>query len=163
MKKILAIAVALLVIGVAVAQVRSPYKNIGAAMPSLRIIDRSMKAYTNDDINKAKNSFLVLFNPTCHHCMDMAKLMGTHKQDFANHTIFFVAAADMMPYLDYFFEQTGAAAFDNLVIGIDSADIITNLYQYGSLPQINIYDSTQTLVRMFAGETPLDSLLKYTH
>lgn len=164
MKKILAIAAAVLTIGIAGAQqVRSPYKTVGAALPSLRIVDRSMQPHTEAEINKKNHSFVVMFNPTCHHCIDVAKMFGTHKKDFRKNTIFFVAAADMMPYMDHFYKETGAAEFDNITIGVDSSSIITNLYKYGNLPQINIYDKNKKLVRIFSGETPLDSLLQYAN
>jgi len=162
MKKILTASFLSILIATAVfAQTKSPYKTIGAELPPLHIVDRNTKEYTEKDINPSGHFFLVLFNPTCSHCMDMAKLFGTHEEAFKNNTVIFVAARDMMPYFDHFYEGSGAGNYKNITIGVDSSDIVNNLYRYGNLPQVNIYDKNKKLVRIFSGETPLDSLVRY--
>jgi len=164
MKKILtAFFLTALAITAVFAQTKSPYKSLGASLPPLRIVDREMKAYTEADIKPAGHFFLVLFNPTCGHCMDMAKLFGTHDKEFKNNTIMFVAAPDMMEYFDHFYEGSGAGNYKDITIGVDSSDLVKNLFKYGTLPQINIYNSDRKLVRIFSGETSLDSLLRYAH
>lgn len=164
MKKILTASfLTMLMITAGTAQTSSPYKSVGAALPPMRIIDRNMKAHTPEEIKGTTHFFLVLFNPTCGHCIDMARMFGTHEQEFRNNTVMFMAAKDMMPYFDHFYKESGADDYKNLTIGVDSADMVNNLYKYGNLPQINIYDKDRKLVRIFSGETPLDSLLRYAN
>lgn len=164
MKKILTASfLAVLVVTAVFAQTKSSYKSLGSALPPLRVVDREMKAHTEKDIKPANHFFLVLFNPTCSHCMDMAKLFGTHDKEFSNNTVMFVAAQDMMEYFDHFYEGSGANKYKDITIGVDSSGIVNNLFKYGTLPQINIYDNDKKLVRIFSGETSLDSLLHYAN
>lgn len=72
-----------------------------------------------------------------------------------------VAAAHMGPYLDYFINNTRISKQENIIVAIDSSQFIENTYQYKQLPQINIYGENRKLIKVFAGITPIDSLLPF--
>lgn len=63
-----------------------------------------------------------------------------------------------------FLEKSGLAkdpTFYN--VGIDSSNLIFNVYAYGMLPQFNYYNSRHKLVKTFSGIFPLDSLRTFLH
>jgi hypothetical protein len=72
-----------------------------------------------------------------------------------------MATPQTLPYFNNFFKQTSLNEFPEIIVGVDSADFITQVYTYSSLPQINIYDKHRKLIKVFHGDTPVDSLKHY--
>lgn len=143
-------------------EVKLSYREEGSILPPMRVIDTLKNEYTDKDFrDNGHHLFMFLFNPTCGHCIDMAKMMGDNSEYFKNNKVLFLAGSQMMPYLKSFYEATGLGKYPQIKVGIDSAKTVDNLYYYKSLPQINIYDKNSRLVKIFYGDTPLDSLKKY--
>lgn len=137
------------------------YQEIGGELPELKIVTGKYKTYTNKDF-KSKNHFiLVMFNPTCGHCIKMTKLISTNAGLFKDTKVAFMAPASMISYLNDFYTETQVFQHPEFVVGVDSAYAVDKLYTYGTLPQINIYDKNAKLVKTFKGDTPLDSLKHY--
>jgi len=138
------------------------YREEGSILPPMRVIDTLRREFKNDYFTNNQNHFfLFMFNPTCGHCIEMAIMMRNHVETFKNNKILFLAGPQMMPYLNSFYEATNIGKTPQIVVGIDSAKTIDKLYAYQSLPQINIYDKQQRLVKSFYGFTSLDSLKMY--
>jgi len=143
-------------------EVKLSYREEGSILPPFRVIDTLRKEYTQDDFkSKGNHFFLFMFNPTCGHCMEMAILMRDNIDYFKENKILFLSGPQMMPYLNSFYHATKINEAPQIVVGIDSAKTIDALYSYKTLPQINIYDKKDRLVKIFYGDTPLDSLKKY--
>lgn len=164
MKKI-CLAAALLLTGTVFAQQpEAPqplYRNVGSVLPPIRLVDTTLKVYTGDDFDSKNHLFLFMFNPTCGHCIEMAKLMGKNIKVFKKSTVVFMAGAAMMPYMSSFYKATDIGNYPQIKVGIDSAGVVDKLYGYQTLPQINIYDKHRKLVKIFSGDTPLEALKKY--
>lgn len=137
------------------------YKEAGAPMPPLRIYTRQGKYITAGDIKNDAPLMVVLFNPTCDHCEDQARLLKENIGLFKKSHLLFMAAPGMLPYIPYFVNNTRTEDVEKIEIGVDSADFIKNTFLYESLPQINIYDSERKLQKIFTGFTPLDSLKSF--
>jgi len=137
------------------------YREEGSVLPPLRVIDGKMNEYTEKSFRNDHHFFMFLFNPTCGHCIDMAKLMGAHADEFKKNHVLFLAGPAMMPYLGHFFQASGIDKHPEIKVGIDSASAVDRLYNYRMLPQVNIYDKDRKLVKIFYGDVPLDSLKKY--
>lgn len=167
MKKICLLALGLIVSGATLrAQTTDApkvieYREIGAPLPELRVIDTKNKEYTAESFKNNNHFFLFMFNPTCGHCIDMAKLVSTNLSVFSQNHILFLAGAQMMSYLDFFYKETELEKYPAIKVGVDSAKAVDKMYSYNTLPQINIYDKDRKLVKIFYGDTPLDSLKKY--
>jgi len=167
MKKIfLSACAALALISVVIAQdkkeeVKLSYREVGSILPPLRVIDTLRKEYTAADFKDKHNFFLVMFNPTCDHCVRMARLIDEHEAEFKKNKVLFLATAAMMPYLPGFHISTGITNKSPIKIGVDSASTVDRLYEYKTLPQINIYDKERRLIKIFHGDVPLDSLKRY--
>lgn len=137
------------------------YQEPGGTLPELKIVTGKYKTFTNEDFKSKHHFLLVMFNPTCEHCIKMTKLICANADLFKDTKVAFMAPASMMSYLNDFYTETQIFKHPDFVVGVDSAYAVDKLYTYGTLPQINIYDKHAKLVKTFKGDTPLDSLKHY--
>jgi thiol-disulfide isomerase/thioredoxin len=161
------------------------YKLIGAPMPRLRYIlchDTATKKsadgnavhsdagnatvqkpiLTNEDLDNGANLFVMMFNPTCSHCMDETILLEKNGELFKRSKIALLANPVMKAYVGDFVKNTHIDQYPSFMyLGIDSADFINKVFLYRPLPQINIYDKNRKLIKIFTGEVVIDSLSKY--
>lgn len=137
------------------------YKRIGAPMPVIRAIMEDKTVLTNNDLKGEGNVLLMLFNPTCEHCMDMTTLVQKNMFLFKKTKIMLLSGANMMPYLSYFKNTVHTEEFPSIKIAVDSAKTIDVLFNYITLPQINFYGPDHKLLKTFNGDVPIDSLKNY--
>lgn len=137
------------------------HTTVGAALPTIRFYRRDGVMITNEDLKAKAPTVIMLFNPTCEHCEEQARLLQTNLSTFSDVNLLLMAADRMGPYLVHFVNATGSDKFPSLQIGIDSSEYINKTFRYESLPQINVYNKQQKLVKIFSGITPIDSLQKY--
>ena len=138
------------------------YKELGSPLPELRVVNEK-KAITSKDLQNDANLFVVMFNPTCEHCQDIAMDLRKNMDTFKNNKFVWVCSAAMpMGHLDFFRSVTKIDKTP-MEMGLDSCKLIDRAFIYGGLPQINIYDKDRKLVHIFAGEIALDSLKMYAN
>lgn len=137
------------------------YQKPGGELVPLKIVTGKLETYTNKELETKHHFLLIMFNPTCRHCIKMTELICKHSELFRNTKVAFMAPATMMEYLADYEKETGVYKYPEFIVGVDSAYAVDKLYTYGTLPQINIYDQHQKLVKTFKGDTPLDSLKHY--
>ena len=143
-------------------QVSEPdFKSIGAPLPDFMFTDFESNIYTHESINKEKGLVLVLFNPTCDHCQDFAREVVKHKGELLPLAdIVFVGASEMKPYLEKFSEETGLNTVPQVKVGAERSDLIKQLFEYKSLPQINVYNKQHKMVwKKNGGSTAAEVLL----
>lgn len=143
------------------AQTNQNYKVIGAPMPDILVLQSSGKLLTNKDVANDANLLVMLFNPTCTHCEDMTVMLQKNIGLFKKSKILMVAASAMQPYMANFEKSFNIEQYPTMMVGVDSAKIIDKTFTYEGLPQINIYDKDRKLVKILAGEKPIDSLKRY--
>ncbi len=157
------------------------YKELGSPMPRLKVMlykdtakkngdaestrkkkKEEEKVYlTNDDVDNRANLFVMMFNPTCSHCEDMAALMRNNSSLFKKTNLVLMANPGMKQYLPDFVNRQHLNEYPVFNIGIDSSDFINKIYLFQMLPQINIYDHNRKLLKIYNGEVPIDSLKQY--
>jgi len=137
------------------------YKTIGAPMPPIYFAMNDGSKIRNKDLGKKKNTLIMLFNPTCEHCQyqtnEFEKNMGMLKDV----NFLLIAAPGMKEYFPTFESFTHVSKYPSLRMGLDSCGYIEHVFTYTALPQINIYDKDNKLMKVFAGEVALDSLKQY--
>lgn len=141
--------------------VKLSYREIGSIMPPLRVVDTGGNVYTEADFRNNNHFFMFLFNPTCGHCQQMAKLVNDHASLFQKNKVLFMAGPAVLDYMNSFYQVSSIGKHPEFKVGVDSAAAVDRLYNYQSLPQINIYDKHRRLVKIFYGDVPLDSLKQY--
>jgi hypothetical protein len=137
------------------------YKKIGSPLPPIRLVTGDGKVITQKEVANDANLFVMLFNPTCEHCQEETILLAKNIYLFKKTKALLMAAEGMKDYLEYFESATHVSEYPTLQMGLDSSKFIDKTFRYLDLPQINIYDKDRNLVRIFNGDTPLDSLKQY--
>jgi hypothetical protein len=137
------------------------YRIMGAPLPPLRIVYPQKVVYTNDSLKNDANLILMLFNPTCEHCEDMTIALEKNIGLFQKSHIMLVAAEGMAAYLEFFENGTRVKNFPKIKYGLDSSNIVNNLFNYEMLPQINVYNANRRLIKTFNGLEEIDSLKPY--
>lgn len=136
------------------------YKQLGSPMPPIRLVT-SKGVITQSDVANNANLLVMLFNPTCGHCQEETILLAKNIYLFKKTKALLMASENMQEYLSVFEAETHVSEYPTLQMGLDSAKFIDKTFRYMDLPQINIYDKDRKLVRIFNGDTPLDSLKQY--
>jgi len=142
-------------------QAGNEYKTIGAPLPDLRIITSKNQEITNNTVKNKANLIVMLFNPTCGHCEDETAMLEKNMYLFKETKLLMAAAPMMGPYLENFEHTYKPGDYPQILIGIDSNHLIDRTFLYQALPQINVYDKKRKLIKIFSGETPIDSLKQY--
>ncbi len=116
---------------------------------------------TNKEVQYDANLFVMFFNPNCGHCENMTMLLEQNMSLFKKTKVLLVAAPNQRPLVPNFLKDYNISQYPSLVVGLDSLNLIGKLFLYKSLPQINIYDKERKLLKVFSGDTPIDSLKPY--
>ena len=82
---------------------------------------------------------------------------------FKKNDVVFMAGPQMMSYLNSFYQATKIGNHPEIKVGVDSAFVIEKIYNYHTLPQLNIYNKQRKLIKTFQGDIPLDSLKAYAY
>jgi len=136
------------------------YKALGTDLPAIRLKTTDDKTINEADIKSSGNLFLMLFNPNCAHCEDETDSLEKHMDLFKKSKLVMVAGDKMKEYL-VDFERLHSVRRYPIIIGLDDAGIIDKTFQYTALPQINIYSPEHKLIKIFFGDTRIDSLKPY--
>lgn len=137
------------------------YQKMGGPLPELKIETNHSKTITNKDLKVKHHLLLIIFNPTCSHCIKMSKLICSHANLFKNTKVVFMAQQGMMSYFPDYEKKTGFDQHPEFILGVDKNFTIDKLANYKLLPMINIYNKEHQLVKTFNGDIPLDSLKQY--
>jgi hypothetical protein len=72
-----------------------------------------------------------------------------------------MAAPAMSTDMGFFENITKVSEYPSIKSGQDNSGFMDKTFNYGGLPQINIYDKNRKLLKIFNSDTPLDSLKPY--
>ncbi|HTN46858.1 MAG TPA: hypothetical protein VL098_10970 [Flavipsychrobacter sp.] len=137
------------------------YNEIGAPLPPLSIYRRDGKFLTNATLENDAHLIVMLFNPTCEHCENMAATFKKNIDLFKKTNLVLVATGGMFPYLDYFIDNTHIKDISKIQVGIDSSGLVNQTFLYKLLPQVNVYNKERKLEKVFFSDVPIDSLKSY--
>lgn len=157
------------------------YRDVGSYMPELRLIvcwdslykkEKPLRknvrtnaegnyVITNSDLERNANNFIMIFNPTCSHCEDETAMLEKHMDLFKKSGLYLMATPVMIPYAGDFIKMMKVNEYPKITVGIDSSGFLNNVFKYQALPQINIYDHEQKLIRVYSGEVDIDSLRQF--
>lgn len=100
---------------------------------------------------KSKPFLMVLFNPTCGHCQELAQAIKL--SDFfekADNQVVFVAPENMETYTQQFYKAVGLNTLSNVFMGTASEEFIQSWYQDGGgIPQVLLFNSKKKFLKRF--------------
>lgn len=139
------------------------YRELGSPLPeNFRVwMVASNKLVTKKDLANDANLLVMMFNPTCEHCQEETELFKKNIYAFKKTQLILVAAPVMKDYMEFFENVVRVKEYPTVQVSLDSCKFIDRAFTYQSLPQINIYDKERKLIKMFSGDTPMDSLRQY--
>ncbi len=145
---------------------RSPapinYKELGSPLPELVMLSRHGDSLRPFEQAGSGPYLVFMFNPTCDHCQQIAREIKKEELDrLGNRPIVWLASSQMPPGHLEFFHQVTKIEETQMQMGLDLSGFIDRTFVYGGLPQLNIYNEDQILVRQYPGEIPLDSLASF--
>jgi thiol-disulfide isomerase/thioredoxin len=139
-------------------------KNRGISRIWKKEISKTVKTntFTNHDFDNDANLIVMMFNPTCGHCIEETEILKKNVALFKKTRLVLMANRQMEKYLpDFVKERKTKAFFPTFTVGLDSANFINSVFLYKTLPQINIYSPERKLLKIFNGDVAIDSLKRY--
>lgn len=137
------------------------YKTEGSALPKILLVTKDGEHVTNENLVGESNLIVMLFNPTCDHCVEATVNIEKNIDKFEKTKIILMAAPVVYRHLTYFNNVTRYAKYPKLVVGVDSAGFIDKTFTYHTLPQINIYNKDRVLEKIITGESSFSALEPY--
>ena len=116
---------------------------------------------TGSDFENKGNLLVMMFNPNCSHCEDMADMFVRNCILFKKSELILMANPLTWDYIPLFYRSLHISDCPALTLGADSSDFINKVFLYKALPQINIYNRQRKLIKTFTGEVIIDSLKPY--
>jgi len=136
------------------------YSVIGSPLPDFTFKANDGKLYSRDDFKNNANLFIMLFDPGCSHCQQQTKELEENIEFFKKSKIVLITNSGFGVRLPDFIKDYNTDKYP-FTIGIDSTGIIKQICLYQRFPQINIYNKSRKLVKIFVGPVPIDSLKHY--
>lgn len=132
----------------------------GAKMPMLTWLSADEKIYADSNLRKQTPVILVLFNPSCGHCMEVAVSMKARIQELHGVDIVFLTGGNLLAELPSFLQQTRISGLSNVYVGTDYADISKQLFEYNGIPQIMVYNKDHILLKTYYKQLELDDVIR---
>ncbi|MGI9192613.1 MAG: TlpA family protein disulfide reductase [Chitinophagaceae bacterium] len=137
-----------------------PLAQPGAALPSFAFLTSDEKVYFDSNLRKNTPVILVLFNPSCGHCMEVAISMKSRINELAGADIVFLTGNNLLAELPSFIQQTRFHDMPNVYVGIDHSDVSKSLFEYNGIPQIMVYNQQHILLKTYYKQMELDEIVR---
>lgn len=155
----------LLILFVLLCKYSCTYAQTDIRTPGAQMIDVKFwidhKMWTNKELKDKRNLFVLIFNPTCEHCMEKTKMLEENLKMLGKQKLVLTMTPDMSVYFKDFDRATDVLKYPKIKIAVDSGDYITRMTNYKGLPQMNIYDKDRKLLKIYNGNFTMDSLSAY--
>lgn len=132
----------------------------GASLPRLTWLSADEKLFVDSNLRANTPIILVLFNPSCGHCMEVAVNMKARIQELAGAEIVFLTGNNLLAELPSFIQQTRMTGMPNVHIGIDYTDVSKQLFEYNGIPQIMVYNRSHVLLKTYYKQLNIDEVVR---
>ena len=141
-----------------------PYK-LYPELPAfnIRMLD-SFNVFNTYNIPKGRPSLLVLFEPDCKHCQDVARELLKNIDSLSNIDFYWVTPTQSMTRLREFHKEYKMADYKNIkVVGRDYEFFYIDYFGVNSYPDFALYDDKKKFVHLFQGRVTVKELWDDTH
>ncbi len=135
------------------------HRKAGAPVPQFVLHKPGGGTISNAVLKPGKPFMFLIFSPQCDHCALALDSLRSVPELQPQTDLVLVVEARNRPFLKDFMAKHH---FDTVAkykrIGFDSGRLISQIYNFGMLPQFSIYNKQHRFVKSFSGIFPLDSL-----
>lgn len=123
-------------------------------LPEFNIVTLGGETFSQDDIKKDSNTFLIYFDPTCSHCKSAFKLLNLKSEQLKKANVQIYAVSGNTEQLTREFFKDIAPRLQNLdnlhrLIDLDYA--FADAFQVGLFPSGYLYDEENNLIKTYEG------------
>jgi thiol-disulfide isomerase/thioredoxin len=138
-----------------------PFTVNGASLPTFNAIDASQNMMFDTSLPANKPVILVLFNPSCGHCVESAIKVRENMANFKNCTFLYLTAINQLERIPGFVRDAGIENEKNIIVAADNCDVTSKIFMYNGIPQIMVYNAKHKLQNIFYKEINMDSVAYY--
>jgi thioredoxin-related protein len=127
-------------------------------VPSFKLTNIADSSYfTKDDLKKKKATVIIIFSPTCEHCIEETKELKEKIGLFKKAQIVMASPLEYS-YLRQFYDENKIGDYPTITMGRDPSYFLGTFYKVRSLPSIFVYNKKGDLVKSFIGSTPIEEI-----
>jgi len=115
----------------------------------------------SSDVRKGKSSIFIYFSPDCEHCQNVTKKIVSNIDRLRSCNIYWVSS-DTTAAVKTFSTNNHLDMLSNVFVGMDNKYSFYIKYLPPGTPYIMVYNKERKLVRVYSGETDINSLVYST-
>lgn len=128
-------------------------------MPAFSLLRPDSSLYTNKDLDSAKSTLIMLFNPECEHCQDQYKLLTTTIPQYASHIQVILSATETMEKIRIFAGRFDVSKYPYIHLVRDHKYQLGPVFQPKTIPVLILYDRHQQFMKINQGALAKKELL----
>jgi len=140
-----------------------PYKRFPTIPPLKLLLTDSATIFTEKDLKKNQQVFVILFNPECEHCQKETEELIDNIDEFKKIQI---VMSTTLPFdkMKIFYEKNELGRFKNITVGQDKYYLLPTFFRISNLPFLAFYDKKGKLIDVFEGALPVKKVIeKFEH
>lgn len=121
----------------------------------------NQKMWIDTALPKNEPILLILFNPGCSHCMDMAKKVNDSIASFKNTTIIFLCGEEVYHLIPEFLEASELKNTDRVIYAMDNSMMTTQIFEFKGIPQIMMYNRKRRLQHIYYLNANVNDMVRH--
>jgi thiol-disulfide isomerase/thioredoxin len=114
--------------------------------------------YSSEILKKNKPVIIMFFNPDCDHCQRETKEIMAYKKELKDIQIVMISSLSFTLIRD-FYKDYNIASMPNIAMGQDINYALRLKYRPTNFPGMYLYDASHKLVKVYAGNVSIPTLL----
>ncbi len=131
---------------------------VGASLPGFSFLTHDHQVLFDTSFRANTPILLVLFNPSCSHCQEVALKLVELAPELPAMDILFMTGNNLLTELPGFYHASNFEQLSNAYVSIDNSDISKHLFEYKGIPQIMLYSKDRKLVHTWYKELNVKEL-----
>lgn len=115
-------------------------------------------AYSSEQLKKNKPVIIMFFNPDCDHCQRETKELLAYKEELKDIQIVMVSSLSFAQIKD-FYKDYNIASMPGINMGQDINYALRLKFRPTNFPGIYVYDASHKLVKVYAGNVAVPTIL----
>jgi len=138
---------------------KNPMTTKGAPFPDFNYVTSAMNLEFSSKLPDGP-VMLVLFNPGCGHCKEIAIDIQKNIDKFEGISIVYMTGKNLLGMLPNFVAECGLGETENFIVCADNSEITSQLFDMEGIPQMMFYNTERKLQEVMYKELQMDEALK---